>query len=60
MSKELKCKAFSGRTVHQLEDQINFFLKDGEGEIKILNLDISITDNNAGGVLIYEEGDLND
>lgn len=51
----MKCKAFSGRTVHQLEDQINFFLKDGEGEIEILNLDISITDNTAGGILIYKE-----
>ena len=51
----MKCKAFSGRTVHQLEDQINYFLEENKGKIKILNFDIGITDNTAGGVLIYKE-----
>lgn len=51
----MKCIAFSGRTVHQVEDQVNYFLEKNKEKIKVLNFDISITDNTAGGILIYKE-----
>ena len=41
--------------MHQVEDQINYFLEENKVKIKILNIDISITDQTAAGVLIYTE-----
>ena len=51
----MKCIAFSGKSIHSIEDQINYFLKENEGKIKILNIDISTTEKNACAVVIYEE-----
>lgn len=52
----MKCIAFSGKSIHSIEDQINYFLKENEGKIKILNIDISTTDKLACAVVIYDDG----
>jgi hypothetical protein len=51
----MKCIAFSGKSIHSIEDQINYLLNENEGKIKILNIDISTTEKNACAVVIYEE-----
>ncbi len=50
----MKCKAFSGKSIHSIEDQINYFLLENENKIRILNIDISTTDKLACAVVIYE------
>jgi phosphopantetheinyl transferase (holo-ACP synthase) len=54
----LKCIAFSGKSIHSIEDQINYFLKENEGKIHIVNVSISTTEKNACAVVIYEEFDV--
>lgn len=51
----MKCIAFSGKSIHSIEDQINYFLEENENKITILNIDISTTEKNACAVVIYEE-----
>lgn len=51
----MKCKAFSGKSIHSIEDQINYFLEENES-VKILNIDISTTDKLACAVVIYDDG----
>lgn len=50
----MKCIAFSGLSIHSIEDQINYFLDENKN-IKILNIDISISEKNAAGIVIYVE-----
>lgn len=49
----MKCIAFTGKSIHSIEDQINYFLEENE-RVKILNIDISVSDNKAAGIVIYE------
>lgn len=49
----MKCIAFSGLSIHSIEDQINYFLE--ENDVKILNISISTTDKLACAVVIYVE-----
>jgi phosphopantetheinyl transferase (holo-ACP synthase) len=51
----MKCIAFPGKSIHSIEDQINYFLKENEGKIHIVNVSISTTEKNAFAVVIYEE-----
>ena len=51
----MKCIAFSGKSIHSIEDQINYFLEKNES-VKILNIDISTTDKLACAVVIYDDG----
>lgn len=54
----MKCIAFSGKSIHSIEDQINFFLLENENKIHNVNVSISTTEKNACAVVIYEEFDI--
>lgn len=54
----MKCIAFSGKSIHSVEDQINYFLLENENKIRIVNVSISTTEKNACAVVIYEERDI--
>ena len=54
----MKCIAFSGKSIHSIEDQINYFLLENENKIHIVNVSISTTEKNACAVVIYEEFDI--
>lgn len=54
----MKCIAFSGKSIHSIEDQINYFLLENENKIHIVNVSISTTEKNACAIVIYEEFDI--
>ena len=55
----MKCVALSGKSIHSIEDQLNFFLE--ENKVKILNMAISATEGSYPGtklfcaIMVYEE-----
>mgnify|MGYP003447905455 CR=1 FL=1 len=51
----MKCIAFSGKSIHSIEDQINYFLEENES-VKILNIDISTNERGAYAAVIYDDG----
>lgn len=54
----MKCIAFSGKSIHSIEDQIKYFLNENENKIHIVNVAISTTEKNAYAVVVYEEFDI--
>lgn len=54
----MKCIAFSGKSIHSIEDQINYFLEENENKIRIVNVSISTTDKLVCAVVIYDEFDI--
>ena len=51
----MKCIAFSGKSIHSIEDQINYFLNENEN-VRIANIDISTTDKLVCALVIYSDG----
>lgn len=47
----MKCIALSGKSIHSIEDQLNFFLE--ENKVDILNIAISTTEGSYPGTKLF-------
>lgn len=49
----MKCIAFSDKSIHGIENQINYFLKENENSVEIISIAISVGENIAAAVVTY-------
>lgn len=50
----MKCIAFSDKSIHGVEEQINYFLKENENSIAVLSITISVCETSAAAMVVYE------